>query len=75
MRTCLIDSRCTNGVNSKVITAWFKRLALLVVYSIKPANRYNMDEAGIIEGMGTNGLVVGRLGKKVIQWKTPGLKA
>jgi len=48
---------------------------LLVVYSIKPANRYNIDKAGIIEGIGTNSLVVRRLGKKVIQWKTPRLKA
>ena len=62
----MIDLRRTNGVNSKVITVWFKRLALLVVYSIKLANRYNMDEAGIMEGIGTNGLVVGRSGKKVI---------
>ena len=34
-----------------------------------------MDEAGIMEGMGSNGLVVGTTEKKAIQKKTPGSKA
>jgi len=74
-RTRLIDSRRTNGANAKVITAWFKLLALPIIQGIKPANRYNMDEAGIMEGMGSNGLVLGRAGTQAIQQKTPGSKA
>ena len=34
-----------------------------------------MDEAGIIEGMGSNGLVLGRVRRRVTQRKTPRAKA
>ena len=34
-----------------------------------------MDEAGIMEGMGDNGLVVESVYKRFIQKKTPGLRA
>jgi len=34
-----------------------------------------MDEAGIMEGMGDNGLVVGSIHKRFIQKKQPGSKA
>ena len=34
-----------------------------------------MDEAGIMEGMGSNGLVLGRVGRRVTQKKTPRAKA
>ncbi|KAM4059097.1 Tc5 transposase DNA-binding domain-containing protein [Hirsutella rhossiliensis] len=34
--------------------------------------RYNMDEAGIMEGLGENGLVVGSAEKRSVQKKTPG---
>ncbi|KAJ6436136.1 reverse transcriptase [Purpureocillium lavendulum] len=34
--------------------------------------RYNMDEAGIMEGLGENGLVVGSAVKRSVQKKTPG---
>jgi hypothetical protein len=33
-----------------------------------------MDEAGIMEGMGDNGLVVGSVEKQFIQKKTPRIK-
>jgi hypothetical protein len=34
-----------------------------------------MDEAGIIKGIGDNGLVVGSAHKRFIQKKQPGLRA
>ena len=34
-----------------------------------------MDEAGIMEGLGENGLVVGSSQKRSIQKKTPGARA
>jgi hypothetical protein len=34
-----------------------------------------MNEAGIMEGMGDNGLVVGSVHKRFIQKKTPGSRA
>ncbi|KAM4066310.1 DDE superfamily endonuclease [Hirsutella rhossiliensis] len=42
------------------------------ILAIKPENRYNMDEAGIMEGLGENGLVVGSAEKRSVQKKTPG---
>ena len=54
-----IDSIRVNGATTSVIKGWFPRLAVPAVASIKPENRYNMDESGIMEGYGANGLVVG----------------
>ena len=45
------------------------------IKAIKPENRWNMDEAGIMEGQGENGLVVGSAKKRFIQKKQPGSKA
>ena len=70
-----MDSQRINGATKEVITAWFRRLALPLVQDIKPENRWNMDEAGIMEGMGTNGMVVGSSRRKSVQKKTPGSKA
>ncbi|KAK6215524.1 transposase [Colletotrichum tabaci] len=53
-----IDSRRVNGASTEVIRDWFKHLAMPEIISIKPANRYNMDETGILEGQGSNGLVL-----------------
>ena len=61
-----IDSVCTNGATSGVIRSWFPRLYLPVIKSIKPVNCWNMDEAGIMEGMGVNGLVVGSTERRSI---------
>ena len=74
-RTRLIDSKRINGATSEVITAWFSLLDRPTFRDIKPEHRYNMDEAGIMEGMGSNGLVLGRVGRRVTQKKTPGAKA
>ena len=49
---------------SKVIITWFYQLAKPMITTIKPTNRYNIDEASIIEGMGTNSLVLRTLGKQ-----------
>ncbi|KZL80589.1 transposase, partial [Colletotrichum incanum] len=43
--------------------------------AIKPANRYNMDETGILEGKGSNGLVLGRAKIKSVRKKQPGSRA
>ena len=42
------------------------------IKAIKPENRWNMDETGIMEGRGDNGLVLGKKGRKQIQKKDPG---
>ena len=49
-------------------------MALSHIKAIKPENRWNMDEAGIIEGMGDNGLIIESVHKRFIQKKQPGSK-
>jgi 4-hydroxybenzoate polyprenyltransferase len=47
-------------------------LDLPEVKAIKPSNRWNIDEAGIMEGQGVNGLVVGSTNRRFVQKKQPG---
>lgn len=70
-----IDSCRVNGATTEVIKPWFQHLHLPEIQAIKPENRYNMDESGIIEGLGENGLVVGSSERRSIQKKQPGSKA
>ncbi len=53
-----INSVRVNGAITTVIRLWFPRFATPTITTIKPENRYNMDESGIIKGYGVNGLVV-----------------
>ncbi|KAM4065855.1 transposase [Hirsutella rhossiliensis] len=66
------DSARVNGASTEVIRPWFNNFFLPEILAIKPENRYNMDEAGIMEGLGENGLVVGSAEKRSVQKKTPG---
>jgi hypothetical protein len=69
-----IDFARVNGAITEVIRKWWPKLALPAIKAIKLENWYNMDEAGIMEGMGDNGLVVGSVEKQFIQKKTPRIK-
>ncbi|KAK4122194.1 DDE-domain-containing protein [Parathielavia appendiculata] len=64
-----------NGATTEVIRGWFPYLSTPDIKANKPANRWNMDEAGIMEGMGINGLVVGSREKRSILRKAPGTRA
>lgn len=70
-----IDSARVNGATTEVIKKWWEYLTPPRIKAIKPENRWNMDEAGIMEGIGDNGLVVGSVHKRFIQKKTPGSRA
>jgi hypothetical protein len=70
-----IDSQRVNGATTEIIKLWFKKLVLPEIQAIKPENRWNMDEAGIMEGLGVNELVVGSSQKHGIQKKQPGSRA
>ena len=74
-RARTIDSVRVNGATTSVIKGWFPRLATPTIAAIKPENRYNMDESGIMEGYGANGLVVGSSERRSIQKKQPGSRA
>jgi 4-hydroxybenzoate polyprenyltransferase len=69
------DSIRVNSVTSDILKAWFQKLKIPAIRAIKPENRWNIDEAGIIEGQGENGLMVESAQKRFIQKKQPGSKA
>jgi 4-hydroxybenzoate polyprenyltransferase len=74
-RSRAMEHARVNGATTEVIRGWFPHLAVPAIKAIKPANRWNMDEAGIMEGLGVNGLVVGRRERKAILKKQPGTRA
>ena len=45
-----IDFVRVNSATSNIIKAWFQKLEIPAIKAIKVENRWNMDEAGIIEG-------------------------
>ena len=70
-----IDSVRVNGATTAIIQQWWAYLRVPFVTAILPANRYNMDEFGLMEGQGANGLVVGSSHTRAIQRKVPGSRA
>ena len=64
-----IDSTCVNSATSDILKAWFRKLEIPVIKTIKPENCWNIDKAEIIEGQGLNGLVVKSAQKRFIQKK------
>ena len=48
------------GASTERIKECFVKLAIQEIKNIPPQYRYNMDETGIMEGKGDNGLVLGR---------------
>lgn len=53
-----IESVRVNGATDSAMRNWWLRLSIPAIKDILPANRWNFDEYGIMEGQGTNGLVV-----------------
>ena len=66
----LVNTR-VNGASPSNIKGFFQYLKSLAVQEIPPANRYNMDELGILEGLGLNGLVIGDSNLRVLYRKSP----
>jgi hypothetical protein len=66
-----IESARIKAVTAESIKAHFARLNHPIVQKIPPEHRYNIDETGIMEGMGLNGLVVGSSKRKEIFVKSP----
>ena len=64
-----IDSVRVNRAITSIIKSWFQRLIIPTITIIRPENRYNMDESGIMEGYRVNGLVVGSSERRSIQKK------
>ena len=53
-----MDKARLHCVTEEKIRPLFDLFKVLEIKAIFPENRYNKDEAGIIEGRGTNGLVI-----------------
>ena len=71
-RTKLVDSNRIHEATETTIRPWFNLFKIPEVQAILPENRWNKDEAGIMEGRGENGLVVGSSDHKVLQKKQLG---
>ncbi len=61
-----INSVRVNGATTSTIKGWFPRLAIPAIATIKPENRYNIDESSIMEGYKVNSLVVGCFERRFI---------
>ena len=74
-RQIYVDSVRVNNACSEVIRPWFQKLDIPAIRAIPANQRWNMDETGVMEGYGLNGLVVGHAEKRKIQGKQPGSRA
>jgi len=54
-----IDSKRVSSGTTAIIKSWFDHLRIPAGLAISSENRCNMDKTGVMEGQGTNGLVVG----------------
>ncbi|KAF4339211.1 hypothetical protein FBEOM_6870 [Fusarium beomiforme] len=62
-----MDSERYNGASTEHIKAFFMLLMMLAIRIVKQKNRYNVDEVGMIEGIGLNGLFLGHKDKKALK--------
>lgn len=67
-----MDSKRVNGVTINILNDFFQFFLLPLIQSIPPEHRYNMDETGILEGRGSNGLVLGSAETNSVIIKQPG---
>ena len=71
-RARVVDADRIHCATEATIRPWFNLFQIPEVKAILPENRWNKDEAGIMEGRGENGLVVGTADHKALQKKQPG---
>lgn len=65
LRARRMDFKRVDGTSTEKIQAFFNLFNLPAIRRILPEDRWNMDETGIMEGLGINGLVVGSAAKRV----------
>jgi len=66
-----MENSRVKAVTTESIKQFFSRLQLPAIQAILPENRYNMDETGIMQGFGINGLVVGSAEKSSAIVRSP----
>src|SRR6266699_2669483 len=72
LQTRRMDAVRINGATTKVIQAWFPLLDLPAIKKVIQADRWNMDETGLMQGMGANSLILGITEKRKTFKKDPG---
>jgi hypothetical protein len=72
LQTQRMDAARVNRATTEVIQAWFSLLDLPTIKKVMQADRWNMDETGLIQGIGANGLVLGMAEKRKTFKKDPG---
>jgi len=70
-----MDSDRYNGASTELIKAFFMLLSMPAVRIVKQKNRYNIDEVGMMEGIGLNGLFLGCKDKKSVLIRQPGSRS
>jgi hypothetical protein len=70
-----IDSDRFNRASTDIIKAFFMLLMMPAIRKVKQKNRWNVDEVGMMEGLGMNGLVLGHKEKKSALIKQPGSRS
>jgi len=70
-----LDSKRINGASTYAIKDFFALQQILAIKSIAPQHRYNMDETGVLEGIGDNGLVLGAAEKNSTLRKQAGSRS
>lgn len=65
-RSRAIDARRWRAHSPEIIQQFLDRLDIPEIKGIHPSNRWNIDETGIMEGKGTNGLVLGSAASRYI---------
>ena len=66
-----IESERLKNASTETIMDFFQYFDDPAIKAIPPSDRYNMDEAGIMEGLGVNGLVVGASELRAAHMKEP----
>ncbi|KAK2470259.1 hypothetical protein H9L39_17876 [Fusarium oxysporum f. sp. albedinis] len=67
-----MDFERYNGASTELIKAFFMLLSIPAVRIVKQKNRYNVDEVGMMEGIGLNCLFLGYKDKKSVLIRQPG---
>ena len=70
-----LDSKRINGASTYAIKDFFALQQIPAIRSIAPQHRYNMDETGVLEGIGDNGLVLGAAEKNSTLRKQAGSRS
>jgi hypothetical protein len=74
LRATRIEAKRIRGSKAIIIRSWFEQLKDPEVVIIRCCYRWNMDEIGIFQGVGLNGLVVGQSERRKAIKKDPKLR-